>query len=47
MEEIAEILPKMGWELVAPGVKAKFRPTQEQLDACFEAGKILAQKALE
>jgi flavorubredoxin len=46
MEEIAEILPKMGWELVAPGVKSKFRPTQEQLDACFEAGKLLAEKAL-
>ena len=47
MEEIAELVAKMGWEQVAPGVKSKFRPTAEQLDACFEAGKLLAQKALE
>lgn len=47
MEELEELLPKLGWELVAPGVKSKFRPTPELLDACFEAGKILAQKAVE
>lgn len=47
VEEISAWFEKMQWTEVAPGVKAKWRPNAEVLQKCREAGKLLAEKALE
>ena len=45
LEELTPLLNAMGWEQPLPGVKSKFRPTDEELQKCFEAGKTLAENA--
>lgn len=45
-EHIHEALVKMKWETTRDFIKAKFRPTEEILDLCREAGRELAEAAL-
>ena len=47
VEELAANLDSLKWEQVAPALRCKFRPTDEELQKCFDAGVALAEKALE
>ena len=38
-------LEEMGWEIMREPIKAKYRPRPDILDACREAGSMLAEKA--
>jgi len=44
-EAVEEYLKAMKWEMLCEPIKAQYRPTSEVLDACREAGKMLAEKA--
>lgn len=46
-EAVDEWLKEMKWEIMREPLKAKYKPTAEVLEECHEAGKMLAEKALE
>jgi len=46
-EEVDEILKTMKFDILREPIKSQFKPTETVLDECREAGKILAEKALE
>ncbi|HYW78243.1 MAG TPA: FprA family A-type flavoprotein, partial [Thermoguttaceae bacterium] len=46
-EAIDESLRAMNWDLLRDPLKCQFRPTPEALDECREAGKTLAERALQ
>jgi len=45
-EAVDEYLKKMNWDVVREPLKSQFRPNEEILDQCREAGKLLAEKAM-
>ena len=44
-EAINEELGKMGWTILREPLRAQYRPRPEVLEACREAGRLLAEKA--
>jgi flavorubredoxin len=46
-EQIARWFEEMNWEQVADKIRAPWRGTAEHRNACFEAGRLLAIKAME
>jgi len=46
-EAVDEWLKDMKWEITREPLKSRYTPTPEILDECREAGKTLAQKAIE
>ena len=46
-EAVGDCLENMGWQVLREPLKAQYRPMPKVLDECREAGKALAQKALE
>jgi anaerobic nitric oxide reductase flavorubredoxin len=44
-ETVDEGLRAMGWEMLAPPLKSRYRPTAEALGQCRAAGKRLAEQA--
>lgn len=46
-ERVEEGLRAIGWEIILEPIRAKYRPTAEVLDQCHQAGKLMAEKALE
>lgn len=47
VEELTAWFEKVQWAPVTDGIKCKWRPAPEVLAQCVEAGKLLAEKALE
>ena len=45
-ESVDNGLRAIGWEIVHEPIRAKYRPTEDILDQCRQAGKLLAEKAL-
>ncbi len=46
-EAIVEYFDDMRWQVLRDPLKAQFRPTPEVLDECRQAGRMLADKALQ
>jgi len=46
-EAVDEYMKAMKWEILRDPLKAQFRPTDEILDECRQAGRLLAEKAME
>ena len=46
-EAVNDCLENMGWEVLREPLKAQYRPTPEVLDECRQAGRMLADKALQ
>lgn len=44
-DALDESLRTMGWEMLGPPIKSKYRPTPEILDQCRIAGRRLAERA--
>ena len=44
---VNEWLEKMKWEIIREPIRTKYNPDEETLEICFQAGRELAQKALE
>ena len=41
---MTEVAKKAGFEVIEPGVEAKFIPDEEKLKKCFEFGQQIAQR---
>lgn len=46
-ETVEEYLKAMKWEILREPIRAQYRPTEEVLDECRAAGRMLAEKARE
>lgn len=46
-EAIDEELGKMGWDILREPLRAQYRPRPDVLEACHQAGRLLAEKATE
>jgi anaerobic nitric oxide reductase flavorubredoxin len=46
-EGVDERLRAIGWEILREPLRAKYRPTEEILAECREAGRVLGEKAIE
>ena len=46
-EAVDERLKDLKWEILREPLRSQYSPTPEILDECREAGKMLAQKAVE
>ncbi|MFO7651723.1 MAG: FprA family A-type flavoprotein [bacterium] len=44
---VEEYLKQMGVELVAPALKVRFKPTEEELQKCRELGRLISSKLVE
>jgi flavorubredoxin len=45
-EQISKWFEEIQWEQVCPKVRSQWRPNAENRQSCFEAGRLLAQKAM-
>ncbi|MCC8180999.1 MAG: flavodoxin domain-containing protein, partial [Planctomycetes bacterium] len=46
-DQVETRMTEAGWDIARPVLKCQYRPTNEVLRQCEEAGKMLAQRALE